>query len=77
MERRCSLSMPWMVLGKLVMQITFSTNSTNNQTYTFNSVTWVYAGSRCEVQASGSDSGATGATSIQGNIVPLVPIDLP
>jgi hypothetical protein len=41
------------------MPLNFPTNPTTNQTYTFNSVTWVWTGTRWEVQSSGS--GATGS----------------
>jgi len=39
------------------MPLNFPTNPTTNQTYTYNSVTWVWTGSRWEVQTSGSGSG--------------------
>lgn len=39
------------------MPLNFPTNPTTNQTYTFNSVTWVWTGTRWEVQSSGSGGG--------------------
>jgi len=39
------------------MPLNFPTNPATNQTYTFNSVTWVWTGSRWEVQTSGSGGG--------------------
>lgn len=39
------------------MPLNFPTNPTTNQTYTFNSVTWIWTGSRWEVQTSGSGGG--------------------
>jgi len=44
MERRCSLSMPWMVLGKLVMPLNFPTNPSVSDTYTYNGITWTFNG---------------------------------
>ena len=39
------------------MPLNFPTNPTTNQTYTFNTVTWVWTGTRWEVQSSGSGGG--------------------
>jgi len=56
------------------MPIQFPSNPTNGQTYTSGGRTWTYNG---KIWYPGVAVGSTGATSIQGNIVPLVPIELP